>query len=126
MIEKFFFLDDSPLYKNKYVIRFNVDLKYFPNGTTSSYGVFIARLLNLPYPEYLRYCRDVLGAELIGKGSRYIVGYFDDTPEVQLFIKLLNTRMAYIINERDFPYEYVDKGEEVERVPFGSADENNS
>lgn len=125
MIEKFFFLDDSPLYKNKYVIRFNIDMKYFPHGTTGSYNVFMARLLNLSYAEFLRYCRDVLGAEIIGKGNRYVVAYFDDTPEVQLLVKLLNVRMNYIVNERNFPYIYKEKEGEIERIPFGSENVSN-
>lgn len=125
MIKQFFFLDDSPLYKNKYVIRFNVDLTYFPNGTTGSYNVFVARLLNLSYAEYLRYCRDRLGAELVGKGNRYMVPYFDDTPEVQMFVKLLNVRMNYIINEHDFPYNYEEKDGEVTRTSFEVINEDN-
>lgn len=126
IMQTYFFLDETPLYKNKYVIRFNVDLKYFPNGTTGSYNVFMARLLNLSYAEFLRYCRDKLGAEIIGKGNRYVIPYFTNTPEVQLLVRLLNVRMAYIINEHDFPYDYVQKGDDIERVPFGSADDNNN
>ena len=125
MMEQFFLLDESPIYKGKYVIRFNVDLKYFPNGTRGSYNIFMARLLNLSYAEFLRYCRDKLGAELIGKGTRYPVPYFTLTEEVQLLVRLLNTRMAYIINEYDFPYTYIKKGEEIEQIPFGSENENN-
>jgi hypothetical protein len=124
MIKNYFFLDDSPLFKGKYVIRFNVDLTYFPNGTSGSYNVFQARLLNLSYAEYLRYCRDKLGAEILGKGNRYLVPYFNKTPEVELLVKLLNVRMNYIINEHDYPYEYLEKEEEVIRTPFGERNEN--
>lgn len=125
-MKQFFFLDDSPLYKNKYVIRFNVDLDLFPHGTTGSYNVFFARLLNLSYAEYLRYCRDKLGAELVGKGSRYMVPYFDDTAEVKLLIKLLNVRMNYIINEREFPYDYKEEEDgNVIRTSFGVINEGN-
>lgn len=123
---KYFFLDTSPLYKEKYIIRFNVDLEYFPQGTTGSYNVFMARLLNLSYAEYLRYCRDVLGAEIIGKGNRYVTAYFNNTPEVQLLVKLLNIRMEYIVNERQYPYVYKQKGDEIERVPFGSDNVSNN
>ena len=125
MKTKFFFLDTSPLYKNKYVIRFDVDLDLFPNGTTGSYNVFFARLLNLSYAEYLRYCRDVLGAELVGKGSRYMVPYFDNIAEVQLLVKLLNVRMNYIVNEREYPYDYMEDGDNVIRTSFGAMNEDN-
>lgn len=123
-MNNYFFLDDSPLYKSKYVIRFNVDLTYFPHGTTGSYNVFQARLLNLSYAEYLRYCRDKLGAELLGKGNRYLVPYFNKTPEVELLVKLLNVRMNYIVNEHDFPYDYIKKDNEVIQTPFGERNEN--
>lgn len=125
MNDQFFFLDESPIYKGKYIIRFNVDLKYFPTGTTGSYNIFMARLLNLEYAEFLRYCRDKLGAEIIGKGNRYLVPYFTNTPEVQLLVRLLNVRMKYIINEKNFPYTYVQKGDEVERIAFGSVNDSN-
>ena len=56
----------------------------------------------------MRYCRDRLGAELVGKNSRYIVPYFDSTNEVKMFVKLLNKRMDYVLNEREFPYNYTE------------------
>ena len=31
-----------------------------------------------------------------------------------------------LISEHDFPYDYVQKGDDIERVPFGSADDNNN
>ena len=126
MTRQFFYLDDSPLYKNKYVIRFNIDKSLFPNGTTGSYNIFQARLLNLSYAEYLRFCRDKLGAELIGKGSRYMFPYFDNNEEVKLLVKLLNTRMSYIVNEKEYPYEYseVENGD-ITRTPFKESNENN-
>ena len=119
MSKQFYTLDTSPLYKNKYVIRFDLDMKYFPNGTTGSYNVFMARLMGLSYAEFLRYCRDKLGAELIGKGNRYVIPYFNNTEEVQLLVKLLNARMNYIVNEKEFPFEYkMNENGEVERTEF--------
>ena len=126
LTEKYFYLDESPIYQNKFIIRMNHDKFLFPNGTNGSYGVFIARLLNLTYPEYLRYARDRLGAELIGKNRKYIVPYFDDTKEVNLFIKLLNKRMKLIMFEHTHPYDII-KGEDgnLIKVPF-KINENNS
>ena len=76
-MEKYFYLEESPIYKNKYIIRLNHDKFLFPTGTSGSYNVFIARVLNLSYADYLRYSRDRLGAELIGKQSRYVMAYYD-------------------------------------------------
>ena len=85
----------------------------------------MGRLLNLSYADYLRYARDRLGAELIGKKSKYVTVYFDRTKEVEMFVKLLNTRMEFIMNEHQYPFEYKENNGEVERIPF-KKDENNN
>ena len=125
-MEKYFYLDESPIYKNKYIIRLNHDKFLFPTGTSGSYNVFIARVLNLSYADYLRYSRDRLGAELIGKQSRYVMAYYDKNQATEAFIKLLNKRMEYIMNEHSFPYEYKEENGEVKRIPFENNNEDNS
>ena len=125
-MEKYFYLDESPVYKNKYIIRLNHDKFLFPTGTSGSYNVFIARVLNLSYADYLRYSRDRLGAELIGKQSRYVMAYYDKNQTTEAFIKLLNKRMEYIMNEHNFPYEYKEEHGEVKRTPFKNTNEDNS
>lgn len=103
----------------------NLEKFLFPNGTEGSYGVFPARLLNLSYADYLRYARDRLGAELVGKGKKYIIPYFDNNETTKMFIKLLNKRMEFIMNEHEFPFDYVEEDGEVKRIPF-KEDETNS
>lgn len=125
-MKKYFYLDESPFYKNKYMICLNHDLFLFPTGTTGSFNVFIARVLNLSYADFLRYCRDRLGAELIGKNRRYIVPYFENNQAVLALIKLLNTRMEYIMHEHEFPFEYTeDKDGNVMRKPLKMPNEDN-
>lgn len=125
-MKKYFYLDESPIYKNKYIIRLNHDKFLFPTGTSGSYNVFIARVLNLSYADYLRYSRDRLGAELIGKQSRYVVAYYDKNQATEAFVKLLNKRMEYIMHEHSFPYEYKEENGEVKRTPFEQNNEDNS
>ena len=125
-MEKYFYLDESPIYKNKYIIRLNHDKFLFPTGTSGSYNVFIARVLNLSYADYLRYSRDRLGAELVGKQSRYVMAYYDKTQTTEAFVKLLNKRMEYIMHEHRFPYEYKEENGEVKRIPFEQNNEDNS
>ena len=125
-MEKYFYLEESPIYKNKYIIRLNHDKFLFPTGTSGSYNVFIARVLNLSYADYLRYSRDRLGAELVGKQSRYVVAYYDKNQTTEAFVKLLNKRMEYIMHEHSFPYEYKEENGEVKRIPFEQNNENNS
>ena len=124
--EKYFYLEESPIYKNKYIIRLNHDKFLFPTGTSGSYNVFIARVLNLSYADYLRYSRDRLGAELVGKQSRYVVAYYDKNQTTEAFVKLLNKRMEYIMHEHSFPYEYKEENGEVKRIPFEQNNEDNS
>ena len=125
LMSRYFYLQNSPVFQDKYEIYFDCPTKYFPNGTDGSYDVFIARLLNLSYPDYLRYARDRLGAELVGKNKRSIKVLFNyDNPTVQIFIKMLNKRMEYIINEHDFPYTYKEENGEVKRIPFKENESN--
>lgn len=122
-MEKFFYLEQSP-YTNKYMIRLNHNKFLFPHGTAGSYNVFLARLVNLHYADYLRYCRDRLGAELIGKNARYVVPYFENTNEAKMFVKLLNARMEYVMNEHDFPYDFKEVDGEIVRTPFSEYENN--
>lgn len=126
-MKKYFYLDESPFYKNKYTIRMNHELFLFPHGTSGSYNVFIARVLNLSYADFLRYSRDRLGAELIGKNTRYVIPYYENNASTSAFIKLLNLRMEYIMNEHNFPFDYTeDENGNVSRTPFITSNENNT
>lgn len=124
-MSRYFYLQNDSIYQDKYIIYFDCPSKYFPKGTDGSYDIFIARLLSLSYPDYLRWARDRLGAELIGKNKRYIKVLFNgNNSTVQIFIKVLNKRMEYIINEHDFPYTYKEENGEVKRIPFNNNEDN--
>jgi hypothetical protein len=119
MDDKYFTLESTPYYETKYLIKFDYKLCPFPHGTHGSYNVIAARLLNLSYAEYLRFCRDVLGADLIGRNHLYVLPYFDATPDVRRFVKMLNQRMKYVMHEQEFPYEYQeDQSGVIKRTPF--------
>lgn len=77
----------------------------FKGEIRGSFNIFPARLLGLSFSEYLRFCRDILGAKVIGKNRIYPVPYFRSTPEVQQFLKLLNKRAEYALFEHDHPYD---------------------
>lgn len=117
-MEKYFYLDVSPIYTNKYILRPNIANLPFPKGTSGSYSVLVSRVLNLSYADYLRYARDRLGAELVGKKSKYVIAYFDRNEITNEFVKLLNKRMEYIMNEQKFPYNYKEEDGNIERIPF--------
>ena len=123
--EEFFYLDESPIYQGKYLIRLKSEKLLFPNGTNGSYNVFISRVLNLTYPDYLRYARDRLGAELIGKNNKYVIAYFERTKEVNLFIRLINKRVKYLMLEHKCPYDIIKEEDgTIKKIPFVRNEDN--
>lgn len=95
----YFIAEESP-YTNKYIIRPN-----FPNlpltSTNGSYNILMARIMNLSYAAYLRMCRDLYGAEIIGKGHKYCVAYFNEYSDVKPLLEELNKRTKILMRERE-------------------------
>ena len=100
---EYFTLEESPYRPGKYTIRINFDK--FPSqlSTSGSFNLLPARLLNLSYAQYLRFCRDMVGGEIVGKKSVYPIAYFDKTMTTNAFVRLLNSRMNLVIWEREHP-----------------------
>lgn len=100
---EYFSLEESPYRPGKYTIRINFDK--FPSqlSTSGSFNLLPARLLNLSYAQYLRFCRDMVGGEIVGKKSVYPIAYFDKTMTTNAFVRLLNSRMNLVIWEREHP-----------------------
>lgn len=122
---RWFKLEESSQFANKFLIKFDYNQDLFPKGITGSYHVLVARVLNLDYVDYLRFARDVMGAELIGKGKKYVVPFYMDTPEVNKLLELLNERMKYILKEREDGFTYSQEGGVVTRTPIHYYDEPN-
>lgn len=119
MAKKYFYLEESPYMTGYSMIYAKLDEMPFPNGTTGSYGLLPARLLGLSFPEYARFARDVLGAQIIGKDQKWIQIYFRSTPEVQQFLKLLNARMEMIMYDRAHPYAILENADgTMKKEPF--------
>lgn len=122
MIKKnYFAFEDAPGHANKSMIR--PIFENFPEGSMvigedgGSFGVLCARLLNLSYPQYLRFCRDVIGADVSGKHHLYPTVVFDKNDKARELVNLLNARMRTVIWEREHPdwrehAEYAKKKEE--------------
>ena len=99
---EYFVLEESPYVPGKYTIRLNFDK--FPEMITSgSFNVMPARLLNLTYAQYLRFCRDIVGGELTGKRTMYPIVYFKKNLESLTLVRLLNSRMNLVMWEREHP-----------------------
>lgn len=81
---------------NKYMVLPNED--NLPSLYTSgSRQVFGARVMNTTYADYCRICRDVFGAKLVGKNSKYVIPYFYDQVSANKFSKFMSDRMDSIL-----------------------------
>ena len=98
--KEYFKFEESPGQRDKFLLR--PDFELLPlESTTGSFTVLPARLMGLSFADYLRMCRDVMGAEVIGKGKKYPVVYFPKNKTTRQFIKLLNGRAAVALFERE-------------------------
>ena len=100
-MKKYFCLEESSNQPGKFLIKIDFD-QLSSMITTGSYNLLPARLLCISYAEYLRFCRDKLGAEIIGKKTMYPIAYFSDKKKVVVLIQNLNTRMAIIEKEKEY------------------------
>lgn len=117
---KVFELEESSYQPNKYILRFHPEL-FHCDSTTGSFALMASRLLNISYPNYCRFCRDVLGAEVVGKNNRYPTVYFSKNQEVLMFVRLLNSRANMVLWERQHPdwrehQEFLAKKKEANNV----------
>ena len=118
---EYFYLDESPNQPGKYILRVDFD-KLPPIHTKGSFNILPARLLNLSYAQYLRFCRDVVGGEIIGKNTMYPIAYFNKSMTTNAFVRLLNTRMNLVMWEKEHPdwrehQEYLAQKEATKHVP---------
>lgn len=100
---EYFVLEESPYRPGKYAISLNFENFLSQLRTTGSYNILAARVMNLTYAQYLRFCRDIVGGELVGKNSLYPGVVFRKTVTVNAFVRLLNSRMNLIVWEREHP-----------------------
>lgn len=117
----YFTLEESPYQPGKYRLDINFDLLP-PIRTEGNYFVLFARLMNLSYAQFLRFCRDEFDAEIIGKDSRYPSAYFKKTAKTSALVRLLNSRMNYVMWEREHPNwkEHADYIKEKEATKYVS------
>lgn len=123
-MNKYFTYEESPYYPGFYIIVPNFDTLPLYN-TKGSFNIICARIMNLSYAQYLRMCRDILGATIIGKNSLYPVAYFKRSNIFSQFIKLLNARAKFLLYEREHPYEIIEDNKTLVKRYFSEV-ENDS
>jgi len=124
-----FKIEESPYNPGKYMIQ-PIHENFYLKHAEGSYGIICARLMNLSYAQWLRFCRDCCGAQIVGKNHKYPVVYFEKGDRVQALCRLLNSRANLILFNREHPdweehAEYVKKKKETESI-FGGNNVFNS
>ena len=94
----YFTLEESPYQPGYNTINIHEE-KVNIGPTSGSRNVFMARLMNLSWTDFLRLCRDNYGAKLIGKKSIYVVPYFPKNEKGgKALCQELNKRMDFVFN----------------------------
>lgn len=97
-VMEIFFCEESK--NNKYLVKVRLDkVDFFTPLIRGSWSVFCARVMGLHFADYLRYCRDNFGAEIIGKGSKYPVAFFPLKENANKLVDILNDRWKIISKE---------------------------
>ena len=95
----YFVLEESPYQPGYNIIKIDEE-KVHIGYTSGSRNVFMARLINLSWANFLRLCRDKYGAKLVGKNSFYVIAYFPkNLCGGKELCKELNKRMDLILKK---------------------------
>lgn len=106
-MKDFFFAQKSVSYDDRFIIGINFERLPLKGSVNGSYNVLCARVMDLNYADYLRMCRDVFGAELLGKDSKYPFALFKRGNALDALLKVLNTRTKFLLYRKEHPYEIV-------------------
>lgn len=91
MSKIYFELVESPYNTGKCIIKPKYENLGIERIGKGSYVILPARLCELSFPEYLRMCRDIYGAEIVGKGQLYPTAYFNKDSKAKELVKYLNS-----------------------------------
>lgn len=97
-----FKIDTTTLSAGKYVIR-PIHENFYLEHTEGSFNIICARLLGLSYAQYLRFCRDMCGAELYGKNELYPIPVFKMDNRLTQLVTVLNKLANLVLWERSHP-----------------------
>ena len=65
--------------------------------TNGSFNIICARVMGLSHANYLRMCRDRYGADIIGKGCKYPVAFFEKNKKADELVSILNSKAKEIL-----------------------------
>ena len=95
-MKNYFYLEESASMPKKFLICPNHDRLHLEN-TNGSFNIICARVMGLSYANYLRMCRDRYGADIIGKGNKYPVAFFEKNEKTNELVAILNSKAKEIL-----------------------------
>ncbi len=99
---KHLYIDENPFCKGTYLLFFKTN-EFGWGKLPGHMGVLGARLLQISYPDYLRYCRDYYGAKIMGKKDLVPYLIFTDKKLVEKLGRILDSRLDIILNQNIVP-----------------------
>lgn len=93
---KYTYIDKNPYDETTFLLFFENNIEPFKPCSCCRH-VLGARLLGLSYATYLRYCRDVYGAEIRGKGEKYPIPLFKSETKAKQLAELLDKRISELV-----------------------------
>lgn len=99
---KHLYIDENPYYNGTYLLIFKTN-EYGWGQLPGHMGILGARLLQIDYVDYLRYCRDYYGAKIIGKKNAVSYLVFTDKKLVEKLAAELDRRLEIILNQNNVP-----------------------
>lgn len=98
-MKNYFYLEESASMPKKFFICLNHDRLHLEH-TNGSFNIICARVMGLSYANYLRMCRDRYGADIIGKGCKYPVAFFEKNKKADELVSILNSKAKEILKGR--------------------------
>ena len=95
-MKNYFYLVESASMPKKFFICPNHDRLHLEH-TNGSSNIICARVMGLSYANYLRMCRDRYGADIIGKGCKYPVAFFEKNKKADELVSILNSKAKEIL-----------------------------
>jgi len=99
---KHLYIDENPFYSGTYLLFFKTN-EFGWGQIPGRSNILGARLLQISYPDYLRYCRDYYGAKIMGKKDKIPYLVFTDKKLVEKLAAELDKRLEIILNQNNVP-----------------------
>lgn len=101
---KHLYIDENPYYNGTYLLIFKTN-EYGWGQLPGYMGILGARLLQIDYVDYLRYCRDYYGAKIMGKKDAVPHLVFTDKNLLEKLAAELDKRLEVVLNQNIVPID---------------------